>query len=504
MRPRCSNLFTLLIALMGASMFAYENTARADDHVRPAVCAGSWYPGDRAALAAEVDRLLDQTQPPALTDKPLAVIAPHAGYRYSAPIAAAAYACLRGRHYRRVIVLAFSHREAGGYQGADVPKDLTAYATPLGDVPIDREYCDKLLKEPLYAAHPGLGSEEHSLELQLPFLQRTLKDFKLVPILLGRTTDAQCARLAQSLTPLLDDETLLVVSSDFTHYGSNFRYLPFRENAPEKLRELADAAARPLQTCDYDGFVEHLETTRDTICGREAIRLLLRVLSMRGGAQAVRAGFDLSGNLTSDWSSSVTYQSFVFTRVPGSLTGADRDELLRLARLTVARFLRGDGPPEINASQLGAGAKREGACFVTLQNHGQLRGCIGNMEARGPLYQAVIDNAIAACKDFRFVDQPVTVAELEDLHIEISYLTPMHEIKNVNEIVIGRHGLLISRFGQRGVLLPQVAYERGWTRAEFLAQTCRKAGLPMDAWKDSAATLNTFEAEVFGEASSAE
>lgn len=501
MCPRRAVKLSPLLLMIGTSMFANDNPVRAEDKVRPAVCAGSWYPGDRAALAAEVDRLLEAARPPLPDEKPLALIAPHAGYRYSAATAAAAYACLRDREYERVIVLAFSHREAGGYQGADVPKDLSAYATPLGDVPLDREFCDRLLKEPLFKSHPGMGRGEHSLELQLPFLQRVLKDFKLVPVLIGQLTDAQCARLAQVLAPLLDHRTLIVVSSDFTHYGANFRYLPFRENVPEKLRELADAAARPIERCDYDGFVKHLEETQDTICGRDPLRLLLRILSMRGGARAVRTGFDTSGRMTDDWSNSVTYQSFVFTRTPGSLNHGEREELLRLARLTVSRYLRGDGPPEVDASQLSAGARREGACFVTLQNHGQLRGCIGNMEARGPLYQAVIDNAVAACKDFRFVDNPVTARELDRLHIEISYLTPMTKISDINDIIIGRHGLLISRSGQRGVLLPQVAYERGWLREEFLAQTCRKAGLPTDAWKDAATTIYSFEAEVFGETS---
>jgi len=136
---------------------------------------------------------------------------------------------------------------------------------------------------------------------------------------------------------------------------------------------------------------------------------------------------------------------------------------------------------------------------VTLENHGRLRGCIGNMTADRPLYEAVRGNAVLACQDRRFVNNPVTAAELPDLHIEISYLTPMEAIKDPSEIIVGRHGLLISMGRYRGVLLPQVAYERGWSREEFLQQTCRKAGLPLDAWKRPEATIYSFEAEVFGE-----
>jgi AmmeMemoRadiSam system protein A len=153
----------------------------------------------------------------------------------------------------------------------------------------------------------------------------------------------------------------------------------------------------------------------------------------------------------------------------------------------------------VSAEKLPAALRGDGGCFVTLENHGRLRGCIGNMTASGPLYEAVVRNAISACQDRRFVHNAVTAKELDELHIEISYLTPMRRIESPDEIVVGRHGLLISLRGQRGILLPQVAYERGWTREEFLAQTCRKAGLPLDAWKRALAQVYSFEAEVFGE-----
>jgi AmmeMemoRadiSam system protein A len=121
------------------------------------------------------------------------------------------------------------------------------------------------------------------------------------------------------------------------------------------------------------------------------------------------------------------------------------------------------------------------------------------MIADGPLYRSVIRNAVSACQDRRFVSNPVTAEELDELHIEISYLTPMKRVRDTKEIIVGRHGLLISLSERRGVLLPQVAYQRGWTRGEFLAQTCRKAGLPLDAWKRPEAEIRSFEAEVFGE-----
>ena len=468
-------------------------------NVRPAYFAGGWYPKDPAQLKTQIDDLLAKARPTEIHGKPIAVIGPHAGYRYCAPVATAAYAALRGQKYKRVIVLAFSHRHAHEYRGVDVPKELTAYSTPLGQVPIDRDICTRLLENPVFSSHPGLDRDEHSLELQLPYLQCTLTEFSLVPLLVGELSDRECAEAAQALMGCVDEDTLLVASSDFTHFGPNYAYQPFKKNVPNKLRELAEEAAAPIARCDYDGFVEHIDKTHDTICGRGPIRLLLRILSMQGSAEAVRAAYDTSGNLVGDWTNSVTYQSFVFTRHAGTLSPQDHAELLRIARQTVTAFLGKQDVPKVKADDLSPELRADGACFVTLENHGQLRGCIGNMVADGPLYESVIHNAISACRDSRFVSNPVTAKELPELHIEISYLTPMKRISKPEEIIIGRNGLLISLRGRRGVLLPQVAYERGWTRDEFLAQTCRKAGLPPNAWRDSAAEIYSFQAEVFGE-----
>ena len=469
------------------------------DKVRRAYCAGGWYPGEPEALGKEIDELLARASPPGVSDKPLAVISPHAGYRFSAPTAAAGYRALKGHSYRRVFVMAFSHGNARRYNGVDVPRDLTAYATPLGEVPVDREVCRELLESRLFASRPDVDQGEHSLELQLPFLQRTVGNFKLVPLLVGRMSSSDYAEAAKAILPFVDDDTLLVASTDFTHYGPRFGYLPFREDIPNKISELADQAAAPILRCDFDGFVDHLEKTQDTICGRGPVSLLLRTLSMHAGATAVRTAYDTSGKLTGDWTNSVTYQSFVFTRRGGTLGQAEREALLKLARQTVTAHLNGDPVPDVKADSLPEMVRADGACFVTLQNHGRLRGCIGNMMATGPLFKSVIQNAVSACQDRRFVHQPVTAAELDEIDIEISYLTPMKQVEDPDKIVVGQHGLLISLGYNRGVLLPQVAYERGWTREEFLEQTCRKAGLPLSAWKKPDAEIHCFEAEVFGE-----
>ncbi len=491
-------LLALVAGITGSWPSALPARGADDPKVRAPACAGTWYPADAGELAKFLDELLAQAKPPAIDGPPVALICPHAGYRFSAPTAAAAYATVRGHGFKRVIVLAFSHRHANRYHGIEVPGELTAYRTPLGEVPIDRAACARLLGNALFTSNPAVDAGEHSLELQLPFLQRTLIDFKLVPLLIGQLRAAEYAQAAQALLPLVDANTLLVASTDCTHFGPDYGYVPFQEDVPDKLRELAEKAAAPLIRCDFDGFAEHLDKTGDTICGRNPVLLLLRVLSAQGGTTGVRAAYDTSGRQLNDYRNSVTYQSFVFTRRSGTLNPTERAELLRLARQTVTATAKGEKLPPVDADKLPPALRADGACFVTLEKHGDLRGCIGNMVADGPLHEAVVRNAISAARaDPRF--QPVRPDEVDELHIEISYLTPMKRIGNPNEIVVGRHGLLITLGNDRGVLLPQVAYERGWTRAEFLAQTCRKAGLPPDAWQRPEARLDVFEAEVFGE-----
>jgi len=487
------------ILVIGVSVSVWAATPPSAPSVRPADCAGSWYPGVPEALAKLVDDLLAKAPAPKRTDKPLAIISPHAGYRFSAPVAATGYHWLQGHSYKRVIVLAFSHARAGSYTGVDVPADRTAYATPLGNVPVDRAVCDELLKHPLFNAHPDVDRNEHSLELQLPFLQETVKDFQLVPLLIGRMSLEDYTAAAEAILPWVDSDTLLVASSDFTHYGSRFNYVPFEDNVAIKLHDLANEAAAPILKCDFDGFQNHLDQTGDTICGRGPIRLLLRLLSMGGGAEGIRAGFDTSGDQTGDWSNSVTYQSIVLYGRTGTLNAHERTELLSLARRAVEMFLKNSEQWHVEADAVSPRLREDGACFVTLENHGQLRGCIGNMKAVGPLYESVLHNAVAACQDSRFVRHPVTAGELDQLHIEISYLTPMERVHNIDEIVVGRDGLLMSAGFRRGVLLPQVAGRRGWTREMFLEQTCRKAGLPIDAWKQRGTEIYSFQAEVFGE-----
>jgi AmmeMemoRadiSam system protein A len=178
------------------------------------------------------------------------------------------------------------------------------------------------------------------------------------------------------------------------------------------------------------------------------------------------------------------------------LNNQEKRILLTLARTTVERVVKGDEPPTLPDGP--PVLKENRGAFVTLHEKGDLRGCIGMLEARAPLDETVREMAeAAALRDWRF--QPVTPDELKDLDIEISVLSPLRRITDINEIRVGEHGIWITKGPYRGVLLPQVATEQGYDRITFLQQTCRKAGLPPDAWKDSTTVIEIFSADVFGE-----
>ena len=219
--------FGLLIALEVAAAASLS----LGEQVRRSTCACTWYPGKAQDLRRAIDDMLSQAKPPEVKGDPVAVLVPHAGLRYSGKVAACAFKVLKRRQYDRVVVLALSHRAGSWYRGASVPARYTAYETPLGQVPVDQQACQKLLNHKLFRDIVEADQREHSLEIELPFLQQVLGDFKLVPVLMGNCQRQDYDPMARALLELLDDRTLLVVSTDFTHYGSNYGYVPFTETS---------------------------------------------------------------------------------------------------------------------------------------------------------------------------------------------------------------------------------------------------------------------------------
>jgi len=272
----------------------------------PAV-AGSWYPRDREELAGLVDGLLESAAARAAGPSlPVAaLIAPHAGFVYSGAVGASAFVRLRGRAFDRVVLLGPSHYF--GFHGAAVPDAATAYRTPLGDVPIDLEAVAILRAAASFRADDKAFEPEHSLEAELPFLQRVLApDVPIVPVLLGgRTTHADVERVAAALARFEDPSTLFVVSSDFTHFGPRFGYVPFVDDVPERIRELDMLAVSAIEAGGADAFARYVEKSGATICGYRAIDVLLSLPGGTAGARLLE--YDTSGRMTGTWDHSVSY-----------------------------------------------------------------------------------------------------------------------------------------------------------------------------------------------------
>ncbi len=277
------------------------------DPLGPAV-AGTWYPATPATLRPLLEQML--SGPPATsTPAPSALIAPHAGYRYSGHVAGDAFRLVRGRAYDRVLLLGPSHYAA--FDGACVPR-ASRYRTPLGEVEIDGEAARSSLTRGAVRQDDEPFRPEHSLEAEIPFLQTCLAPgWRLLPVLLGGNSPATSnARVADALRPLVDGRTLVVVSSDFTHYGHHFRYVPFEDRVPERIRELDMGAIEIIVAGNRRGFLDYADRTGATICGRAAIDTLLALLPATVGGELV--SYDTSGRMTGDWTHSVSYAGLSF------------------------------------------------------------------------------------------------------------------------------------------------------------------------------------------------
>jgi AmmeMemoRadiSam system protein B len=285
-----------------------------EDRTLGPTVAGTWYPAEPNDLQQQVDALLESCPASDRAERPgggqtLAVIAPHAGFIYSGSVAAAGFRHLRRARYRRVILFGPSHYAA--IAGAVVPS-VGRYRTPLGLVELDTATIERL------AARPGVRIDdepfypEHCLEAEIPFLQRILEPgWRLVPMLLGSAGEGQSLQtVADAVRPWVDQTTLLVASSDFTHYGHSFHYVPFETEIPRRIRELDHGALERILAGDLDGFEAYVARTGATICGRDAIGLVLRLLPAQ--REAILAAYDTSGRLTGTWDHSVSYASLIF------------------------------------------------------------------------------------------------------------------------------------------------------------------------------------------------
>jgi len=478
--------------------------------LRSQIAEIGWYSADTEVLSEQIEGLFQKAQVEPINNV-IALILPHAGYRYSGQTAVCGLKTT-DKKYRRIVIIGPSHR-IPMEEILSVPR-VTHYETPLGQVPLDVEFINKLLKYSVFQNIPQAhkyehGFQEHSVQIELPLLQYSRKDFELVPIVAGGCSLQTITKAATILRSLVDEETLVIVSSDFVHYGRGHLYVPFTENIPEQIKELDMGAYEHIAGLDAQGFLEYKYSTGTTICGYIPIAVLLSMLDEPVRAELIN--YTTSGELTGDFTNSVSYLSVAFSGAwqnnpeikpqanDPELTEEDKKQLLTLARKTIVSALRTRRVPQ--ASELGVSISDAMRCpraaFVTLKKHSQLRGCIGDIFPQRPLYKSVIRNAINACvNDRRF--PPVTEAECNDITIEISALTVPEPVASADEIRIGTDGVVLSKDGHSAIYLPQVAPEYGWNVNQMLTQLSLKAQLPADAWKEGASFL-VFQADVFGE-----
>jgi AmmeMemoRadiSam system protein B/AmmeMemoRadiSam system protein A len=501
----------LFVVTLAVSLLAYTSAKTPDaaamegntmplEQIRESVIAGTWYPGSGSLLQQEVQDYLAQASAPDLKGRVIALISPHAGYRYSGQVAAYAYKILEKQKFATVVVIAPSHRSY--FRGVSV-YDRGGYRTPLGVVPLDRELISALEeREGRIRYVPEAHAQEHSLEIQLPFLQVLLPGFKLVPLIMGNQDFVTCQWLAEALGDCIKEKNrsvLVVASSDLSHFH------PYQQ-----ARKLDQVVLDRVGEFDPRGLSDSLAEGKCEACGGGPMVTAMLTARRLGAKNSQVLHYANSGDVTGDHSSVVGYMAAALwddlkaikgknpqgqrVGVDLGLTPEEKAELLEIARDVVERHCRGDKPPKpvVESSTL---HEPRGA-FVTLHKDGKLRGCIGHIRAQKPLIETIIEMAEAAAfRDPRF--PPVTSEELGQLQYEISVLTPLRRIKDVEEIQVGIHGIYMKRGGSSGLLLPQVATEWGWDRTTFLEHTCTKAGLPEDAWQDKKTEIYIFSADVF-------
>lgn len=454
-----------------------------------------WVPSNKTTLQKTIKELLEKTEIKNedifKQEKTRGLIAPHAGYRFSAQCAAYAYKTLEGKSYKRVFVLGPNHH-VRGLKGVSVSKS-THYETPLGEVPVDTQACKELLQNKHFSHVAETEEGEHSVEIQIPFLQTLLNEFKLIPIVVGELSLKEMQQVAETIQAYVDDETLVVASSDFMHYGEGFGYSPFTDNLRENIYKTDLEAIQHITTLDISSFQQYLNKTENTICGRNPITLLMAILPDTTG---MLLHYYTSGDLTNDFETSVSYAAITFTDY--KLTDDEQETLLRLARKTIQTYLKNGEKPAIAPEKLTPALSRPKGVFVTLKKKDQLRGCIGCIPPTNQLYQAVIDYAInSAINDPRF--RPLDLSEEPVVDIEISVLSSLKRIKGPDDIVIGKHGVYLIKGRNAAIFLPQVAPEQGWNRDTMLSELSLKAGLDENAWREKDTLFYVFTAQVFGE-----
>ena len=466
-------------------------------HISP--YCGSWFPAD----ANELRRLLDRQRSdsiertgPWLAGNAAGFVAPHAGLAYSGTVAAAVYRHVAARPTARVVLLGFSHR--GGARGLLLPA-VSTFETPLGNLPVDRLAVESLAAHPPFRVVEESAVCDHSLEMQLPLLKLYAPDARLVPLYVNDPSEQERHAAADLLRTLLGNDTVFIASSDLTHFGREFGCQPFPvdEHTRERLEDLDNEVIDAAGSVDSQLFLAGLRESGSNTCGFGPIALLLETLE-GGGAECFQRKLDYqtSGELSGDFRLSVGYGALGYFPPTSFEAGAHAQRLLldsahgaiRAWQTSGRRIvLPARGEDAILAARLGA--------FVSVYVDGALRGCVGALGGCEPLATLIPELALSAALDDRRFDR-LSTAE-SNVRVEISILSPLKRVSGKSGFIVDRHGALLEAGSRQGLLLPQVATERGWGATEFFAALALKAGLTERAYDDPATKLSVFCAQHF-------
>ncbi|UCH95236.1 MAG: AmmeMemoRadiSam system protein B [Candidatus Aminicenantes bacterium] len=522
----CKKSVIFVLVLILVSPFCSPKEKKVRDYLTTV----QWYPRSPEQLTHMLETFFKNAEIKPIPGKIVGLIGPHAGLGYSGQCAARAYKQLEKLPgLERVILMGISHR--GGFYGAAV-SDFDYNSTPLGNIPVDTQITAQLAKESLFRKSNSILQDEHSLETHLPFLQyiqKKLKNnqYKIVPILFGYLEKKDFKKMADIIKKYVTPKTLIIASSDFTHYGAGYGYVPFRTNIKENLTRLDMGMIEHIKKLDFDGFYNYQRDTDITMCGFVPVGVLMNIFK-ENNCKAALIDYYKSGDRGNDYSFSVSYASLIISkesgktsvkRSPGkafpgpkktkenigdkpmSLNLKEKKTLLSIARKTLEDHFQGNYVvlKEVeNNFPITPGLKEKAGVFVTLRKQGDLRGCIGSIVGEEPLWEGVRNNVLkSAFRDPRFY--PLKEDELEKIDIEISVMTPLQQINDYKKIQLGTDGVIIRKGYHQAVYLPQVATETGWDLDQFLGHLCQKAGLPANEYKSKDIEFHIFQALVFDE-----
>ncbi len=477
-------------------------------NIRQPAVAGQFYPVDKEELKSKIEEYLLAVEKQKVEGNIKAIIVPHAGYDFSAPVAAYSFKQLQDKKINTAIIICNSH--TAYFEGIAIDES-DAWQTPLGLIEIDKELAKKLVKsDNVIKYNSNVHKDDHTLEVQLPFLQTVLAgQFKIVPILFGNTRDDSYKKLVRALADNLDKDDIVIISTDMSHYPS---YEDANRVDKQTLKMIKSADILKLESHVKEVESQNIAGEQTVLCGIDGVKTVMELYGLLGWDKIEVLKYANSGDVAiGDKDSVVGYGAVVFTSPPAPLLRKERGaignmlneeqkkELLNIARATVESYARDGKVPkfDVNDERL----KWKKGAFVTIHKDSKLRGCIGQIAPSGkPLWQVVRDMAVAACsKDHRF--SPVSKKELDNIDYEVSVLSIPEKINNWQDIELGKHGIILQKGLRSGVFLPQVADETGWSKEEFLSQLCwQKAGLAPDCYKnDSDVELKVFTAQVFRE-----